>query len=274
MELINKNKVYAVVIWFHPTAHEVDHIRLYQKDVAGVIVVDNSETDNGHLLNKLSEIIYMPLMQNKGIGAALNEGCKMAQKQGAQWVLTMDQDSRWDQHSVTQYIEEVNQYSELDKVGIFSPFHDCDGHPEKHHQKGRFEACTTVMCSGNLLRLKAWSGVGEFNEEFFIDSVDDEMCCRLRRHGWQVIRANQILLTHALGNSIVKVRLIRHQYIPHVAWRYYYIARNIRRMMRMYPEMSNYYRRQLRKYIKRLWLYDWDDKWNKLREFRRGWRDA
>lgn len=270
MASTNIHKIYAVVVWYHPTAQETERIRLYEHDVEGVIVVDNSETDNRHLLADRPDIIYLPQCRNTGIGRALNIGCREAMHRGAEWVLTMDQDSRWDQQSVTQYIHEAEQYADLAQVAIFSPFHDCDSHPEKHHRNGQYESRQVVMCSGNLLRLQAWQAVGGFNEDFFIDYVDDEICCHVRQNGWQVIRINDILLTHSLGNGARTVGLTRHVYVAHPAWRYYYIARNARRMQQLYPSMRAYYRQQLRKYLKRLLLYDWSDKWNKLREFGRG----
>lgn len=271
----NFNNLYAVVVWFHPTEKEYQTLSLYKDDVAHVVIVDNSETDNSALIIPSDErITYMPLLQNAGIATALNRGCQYALEHGAQWVLTMDQDSRWDQHTLPQYLTEAQQYGQFDRVAIFSPFHDCDGTPEKHRTGGRFEERELVMCSGNLLRLKAWQEAGGFREDFFIDMVDDEICCHVRQLGWKVIRTNCILLTHHLGNGIHYIGPTKHPYTPHPAWRYYYIARNIHRMLHLYPALQKYYRREIRKYIKRLCLYDWDDKINKLHEFKRGWYDA
>ena len=191
---------------------------------------------------------------------------------GAEWVLTMDQDSRWDKHSVPQYIAEAEQYEAFDHVAIFAPFHDCDGHPETHKRPGRFQQLRIIMCSGNLLRLKAWQEVGGFREDFFIDSVDDEICCHLCQKGWQIIRTNEILLTHHLGNGVQIVKIIHHPYTSHAAWRYFYIARNMRWMVQLYPEMRKYYKKYLRKELKRLVLYDWDDKCNKIKNYMRGLR--
>ena len=136
---------------------------------------------------------------------------------------------------------------------------------------GRFEDRELVMCSGNLLRLKAWQQANGFRDDFFIDIVDDEICCHLRQLGWQVIRANQIMLTHHLGNGVKYLGPTKHPYTPHPAWRYFYIARNIRRMFPLYPEMKPYYKHQVYKYLKRIFLYDFDHKGDKLKAFYKGW---
>ncbi|MBQ9523024.1 MAG: glycosyltransferase [Paludibacteraceae bacterium] len=267
----NFDNLYAIVVWFHPTEKEYQTLSLYKQDVAHVVVVDNSETDNSALLPADKHITYIPLLQNAGIATALNKGCQFALEHSAEWVLTMDQDSRWDQHTVRQYLAEVQQYEDFDKVAIFSPFHDCDGHPQTHHKGGRFEDRELVMCSGNLLRLKAWQQANGFRDDFFIDIVDDEICCHLRQLGWQVIRANQIQLTHHLGNGVKYLGPTKHPYTPHPAWRYFYIARNIRRMFPLYPEMKPYYKHQVYKYLKRIFLYDFDHKGEKLKAFYKGW---
>lgn len=274
MEYERFNHIVGVVVWYHPAEKEVEALSLYMNDVERVVVVDNSETDNKSLCEQLPNVQYISLGENKGIAAALNVGCNEAMKMGAEWVLTMDQDSQWNKHSVRQYVEEAAQYEGFDKVAIFAPFHDCDGHPETHKRPGRFQELRIIMCSGNLLRLKAWQEANGFREDFFIDSVDDEICCHLRELGWLIVRTNDILLTHHLGNGVQLVKIIHHPYTSHAAWRYYYIARNMRRMKHMYPEMSKYYAKYLRKELKRLVLYDWDDKCNKIKNYLRGLRDG
>ena len=274
MEFGRFNHIIGVVVWFRPGKKEVDALNLYRNDLPQVIIIDNSETSNEALVASLTNVRYIPLCENRGIAAALNIGCQEALNMGAEWVLTMDQDSQWNQHSLQQYIDEAGQYDLFEKVGIFAPFHDCDGHPQTHKRPGRFQLLRIIMCSGNLLRLQAWQEAGGFREDFFIDSVDDEICCHLRQLGWLIVRTNDILLTHHLGNGVQIVKIIRHPYTSHAAWRYYYIARNMRWMKQMYPEMAPYYKKYLRKELKRLVLYDWDDKRNKIKNYLRGLRDG
>ena len=166
------------------------------------------------------------------------------------------------------------QYEHFDQVGIFSPFHDCDGTPEKHHRHGRFETREVVMCSGNLLRLEAWQQANGFREDFFIDLVDDEICCHIQEFGWQVVQVNNILLSHRLGNGVKYIGPTKHPYTPHPAWRYYYIARNMLWMKHLYPNRASYYGKYLRKELKRLVLYDWVDKHNKIKNYIHGLRDG
>ena len=275
MEYGKFNNICGLVIWYKPTEKEVATLSLYNSDLEHVIIVDNSDTDNSHLCAQLDNVTYIPLLENKGIAAALNRGCREAVRRGAEWVLTMDQDSQWNQHSVPQYIAEAEQYDDFEKVGIFSPFHDCDGTPDRHKKDGRFQEMQIIMCSGNLLRLKAWEEADGFKEDFFIDRVDDEISCHIRQLGWKIIRANHILLTHHLGNGAIIVKLIHHPYTAHPAWRYYYRGRNMLRMAQLYPDMGGYYRGHALKELKRLLLYDWNnDKRAKLSNYIRGLKEG
>lgn len=268
------NHIAAVVVWYHPTACETKAVRLYADDVEYLIIVDNSDNNNAALTASLPHVTYIPCLENIGIASALNRGCEKAVQLGAEWVLTMDQDSLWNQQTVPQYIAEAEAYQEGDQVGIFSPYHDCDGTPEKHRRNGRFEKRMVQMCSGNLLRLSAWQQAGGFKDNFFIDLVDDEMCCHLWRMGFQVVRLNHICLTHHLGNGVRLLLLTKHPYTPHPTWRYYYIGRNLQRMIQLYPEHRAYYRKHAYKELKRLCLYDWSDKCRKLHCYLSGWHNG
>ena len=274
MEYGRFEHIIGIVVWFHPTEKEKDALRLYNSDLEKVIIVDNSAEDNRALCADVNNAIYMQNGNEHGIAGALNMGCREALRLGADWVLTMDQDSRWNQSSLRAYIEEAHQYEQFERVGIFSPFHDCDGMPERHHRKGRYELRDVVMCSGNLLRLQAWQEVNGFREDFFIDCVDDELDCHMRQKGWLIVRTNNMLLSHRLGSSLKMVKLIHHPYTAHPAWRYYYRGRNMLYMAQLYPADAHFYKRHILKELKRLCLYDWDNKYSKLTYYLRGLRDG
>ena len=84
---------------------------------------------------------------------------------------------------------------------------------------------------------------------------------------------NRIVMEHHLGNGFVEVPILHHRFIEHNALRHYYIVRNTLFILRDYPEQRAYYRKQLRKRIKRLLLYDWHDKWQKIKQCIRAYRD-
>ena len=127
-------KVEGVVVLFKPDDKMLDNINSYLGDLKKLYVVDN--TPGGDISDRFNDkkIKYIPLKENKGIAYALNVGAKEAIKDGADWLLTMDQDSCFEKGAVKEmksFIEfsDKNPYVEkilgvkFDKVGIVSPWH-------------------------------------------------------------------------------------------------------------------------------------------------------
>ena len=121
--MIEKANTYAVVVWYHPTEEQCESVRSYMEAVEQVIIVDNTPADNTALAGSLPKgrYVYLPLRENKGIATALNVGCRKAIEKGAEWILTMDQDSRWEKEQLKRYFELANTYPEREQVGVFSP---------------------------------------------------------------------------------------------------------------------------------------------------------
>lgn len=272
--MITQKEICGVVVWYNPTTDNVTAINTYLENISHLFIVDNSTTDNSALINTLpnNKITYLPNLENLGIATALNIGCEAALNANAKWILTMDQDSKFDRFSLSDFITEANQCPTFDKVGIFSPYHYCG--EVSHKKRERFQTTLITMTSGNLLRTEAYCKCGRFRDDFFIDLVDKEYCCQLYRNSYTVVKTNRIIITHSLGNGFVRVSpLFQKTFIQHSALRHYYIVRNLLEVRRLYPEHKKYYSRQLRKRLKRCLLYNSDQKWTKIKYMYWGWRD-
>ncbi|HWF17859.1 MAG TPA: hypothetical protein VG754_01245 [Verrucomicrobiae bacterium] len=84
-----------------------------------------------------------------------------------------------------------------------------------------------AMTSGSLIKTRALIENGLYDEAMFIDYVDFDLCLRLRRRGFKLIRAGRAFLLHCLGT------LEAHSFFgfplaltSHNATRCYYIMRN------------------------------------------------
>ena len=273
--MIQKSNLYAVVVWYHPTPEQCASIRTYMDAVAHVVIVDNSPENNLSLAQTLPRdlITYLPLKENKGIATALNIGCRTAIEHGAQWVMTMDQDSRWEAAQLQRYIELVNAYPQLAQTGVFSPRQNYSDHVRRYAQT--YEQKIAVMTSGCLLAASGYEAVGGFRDELFIDEVDNEYCMHIRSIGMQVVVVNDAILEHRLGElrTIRFLGIWRKEYIAHEPFRFYYITRNILRVSDLYPEYRRFNSKRLQKHIKRIILYDHRHKFAALRMCWRGWRD-
>ena len=274
--MIKKEEIWAVVVWYGPTEEQSLSLCSYIHEVSHVVIVDNSANDNSPLLASLPQTnyTYLPQGENTGVATALNIGCRYAIGHGASWILTMDQDSRWEKELLAHYIELALSYPGREQVGVFSPRQDYSGHMP--HYDAVYEEKVAVMTSGCLISVKGFEATGGFRDELFIDEVDNEYCMHIRRLGMKVVIINSVLLAHRLGEkrTIRFLGLFRKEYIDHAPFRFYYMTRNILYLNYLYPEYRPFTNKRLRKMLKRIVLYDQQHKWAALRMCWRGFRDV
>ncbi|MBD5440359.1 MAG: glycosyltransferase [Treponema sp.] len=253
-------KLSAVVVWFNPDEKCIENLRTYHPYVERIYVIDNSESDNSDMLAKISNIVYIPNFENKGIAVALNQGCERALSDGFDWCMTMDQDSSWEKDELGKYFTLVGENSNdsmnvsfatsAQYVVIPNVCSDIKHFLLKITGKPRIKiagcptysmvSCDRVITSGNIINLFAWKKVGKFYEPFFIDEVDHEFCYRLRENGFSIIQFPQVQMNHVLG---VQKKTFWQCDLNHHKKRLYYIFRNslcLKNMHHEYFKRLNY----------------------------------
>ncbi len=228
----------GVVILYHPDDRVEENIRSYLPQLDLLVVFDNSPEISESLksfFRSSAKIHYHGDGRNHGMAAGLNFGASKALEYGYQWLLTMDQDSRFE----TNALETIIQFSKNQKqVGIVSPRHDLEGKSPVWNPR-EYEEVSYVMTSGNLLNLQAYSKAGPFLEKLFIDYVDYEYCLRLRRAGYRVSVMNRAILLHSLGKIEPRSFLgLAFHPTNHSPERRYYMTRNRLYVMTKYPRFA------------------------------------
>lgn len=273
-----KRKIAGVVVLYRPDAEVESNIRSYLSELDALYAIDNSEEPDkvfAARLSKLPKVEYVPAGGNKGIAWALNRGAERAAAEGAQFLLTMDQDSKASESMVGKLLEGFDRPG-AEETGIVSPFHvrmDTD----KPSESKDFVEELVVMTSGNVVRLDAYKAAGGFDENLFIDGVDQDFCLKLRLHGFKVVIAKHVPLYHKLGNETQVKALNRNLRVTHhSAVRRYYITRNRLYLNSIYrkefPEFCRHERKQnLKEFVKI--LISEKDKILKLKMIAKGRRD-
>tara|TARA_R110001606_G_scaffold397485_2_gene574025 strand:- start:1423 stop:2280 length:858 start_codon:yes stop_codon:yes gene_type:complete len=221
----------GVVVLYNPDESVWSNIASYIDYVGFLYVVDNSEQKNLLLIDQINShpsVVYIDNKSNLGIASALNRGAKEAINHSASWLLTMDQDSRFDKTSLQTLVDFAYSLPEDHKVGVLSPVHKTVNVDVPIIKDDILTVeVNSVMTSGNLIYLKAFQSVGGFLEKYFIDCVDHEYCLRLKVNGFRVILHNESILEHNLGDIESRSFLGREiYYTNHSAIRRYYITRN------------------------------------------------
>lgn len=266
-------RIAAVVVLYHPGPEVLANILSWSGQVETIFAVDNSEGECSAVvadIEVLERVVLIRSGENEGIARALNIGADRAVAAGYDLLLTMDQDSSAAPDLVSRLLSCVAGRAH-GRVGMISPFHLT----KSEHRPGT-EACEEVMTpmtSGCLLSLDAYKQVGPFRDDFFIDFVDNEYCLRLRRTGFPVLRVNNALLQHSVGDT--------HKFGPFIATnhsplRRYYKTRNRLQVFKEYvgifPGHCLFDLVRLAKEITSIILFE-EKKTEKLRMIWRGWRD-
>ena len=234
-------KINGVVVLYNPEKSILENIHSYIDELEVLYIVDNSESKNNDLileLKKINKCQYIDNEGNKGIAHALNVGAKLAIENDADWLLTMDQDSKFMDDSLNILLNYIKQNICKD-IGILSPFHNITNNSNLAHETVEVD---TVMTSGNLLNLKAYIEIGGFLEKLFIDYVDNEYCLRLKVNDFKILQVENVFLKHSLGAMKSKKLFGKTiYYTNHNYMRRYYITRNSLYVWNIYQkEFANY----------------------------------
>lgn len=270
---VTKEAICCIVVWYHPNNDAAECVHTFASIFGHVIVVDNSSEDNSLLLNQSETISYLPQNQNMGIAFALNLACNTALSMNYDWVMTMDMDGHIQSDTLHDFLSYVSNYNSKDKLGLISPRHllECERFVSI---KESYSYPSTVMTSLNLVQLSAFRKIGGYNNDLFIDRVDDDFCIRLQQAGFEVVVVNPIVVTHKLGKAKEFMFLGRRKVkLMHSPKRMYTMVRNTLYMIQWYPLYKKYYRAKLRTYVKYALLYSSSTRFSKLSFMLRGWRD-
>jgi rhamnosyltransferase len=135
---------------------------------------------------------------------------------------------------VPALLDVVQAHPAGQSIGLVSMTHRDRGTGRSYHAPGDvlaegpgWRSLRSTITSGSLVRCEVLRRVGLFEERLFIDFVDHEFCLRLRRHGWLVVEAADVVLAHSMGSSQVRSVLGRRMvFTHHSPLRRYYITRN------------------------------------------------
>lgn len=220
----------GTVILFQPSPDIIINIESYLFEIDILYVIDNSPIKNEKLLNdieKLSPKCKLVINhENYGIAEALNQAVELASNNGYEWLLTMDQDSHFEN---SEYFVKFNEYKNKHSIALFTPelivFSE-DLLPGKEIKyKPIYDM---MMSSGSILNLEICIHLAGFETKLFIDEVDTDFCFKLLKNEYSILQIEGACLIHPQGLAKYinlpfknKLRIIEHQ-----PFRHYYITRN------------------------------------------------
>lgn len=181
------------------------------------------------------KVKFLPLGTNRGIAIATNVGLRMAIADGADWVITSDQDTKYPPDYVGTFLGLLAGCPFPEgKVAAFVPvFHDeLRNRTAPVYVRGRLLERRTVpyavvsraIASGMIISVACLGIVGPMREDLFIDMVDTEWCWRAHARGKAVVCCRDLRISHRLGDGLSAAGPVRVTLRSPV--RHYYMARN------------------------------------------------
>lgn len=231
-------RIVAVATVFEPPPGTAMELESLGRQVSAVVVVD----DGSQSPAEFPGMQVIRHRHNRGIAAALNTGVRAARDLGATHVLTVDQDSRFDDDYVEQLLA---AWERAERQGLQPGAVGAVGFSGLSH-RGKWQDAVMVVPesiqSGTLFSVDALESIAGFDESLVIDGVDTDACLRLADHGYDVCVA-PVEFEHSLGSGhFVSILGRRVWSSGHPPFRRFYITRNglllLRRHARRHPRWA------------------------------------
>ena len=232
-------KVCAGIVLFNPDIKRLRQcIEAIIDQVDQLIIADNASDNIDDIMKESADdrILLIKNGSNLGIAAALNQLTNYAGSNGYDWILTLDQDSICEE----KLVERLLAAAESENTAMVAPLIIDRGIPEEGSQQRKqlpaTENVSFCITSGCLTNVKAIIETGGFNEWLFIYEVDREICIRLLRRGYKMIRVNTVKLYHEHGTKTVNRRILwkKVTYRNYTPTGVFYQTRNLVYMLRRY----------------------------------------
>lgn len=221
--------VHAVVVTYLPDIQVLRELLVaLGSQVACVHIVDNTlqaDVRVPALLHEmtLGNVQLLRLGENLGIARALNEGAAAALAAGASHILLSDQDSLPPPDMLAGLLRaECELMAQGVPVGAVGPtFTDAHtgttfpfqvnisgklfyGHAHTSAERPLVETLSLIT-SGCLISVAAWTAIGPMREDFFIDHVDIEWSHRARAAGFRLYGTAWATMAHRMGDALLRV---------------------------------------------------------------------
>lgn len=235
MKVQDEIKILAVVVTYYPNVEETQrNIQQFIEDVDSLIIWQNTPVEDIEkykfdIANNSGKILYMGIGCNVYIASALNHAVNYGFENNFTHILTLDQDSYFETGHFRKYVETICKYKSLISIFGPNPNYSEPGISDIPVEK------STLITSGNIVKLDVFKNIGLYREDYKIDCVDYEFCFRAYRNGYKSYMVNSVLLKQEFGVS--KKTRLGYYISNYSAQRLYFIARNNIKLYREYPDL-------------------------------------
>lgn len=220
-------KIAGTVILYNPNVDVLENIQTYLIFIEKLYVIDNSTKEYSFIVDIKNnrKVKYISMNGNKGIAKALKVATEIAIVDGFDFLLSMDQDSKFPTNDF-KYIEDYLHNQNIDDLGIIGVNFGTEINFKIDNKSEVIDVYDTIT-SGSFMYLKNYSNIAGYNEDLFIDSVDHDICYQFKEKKFRILMFPNIYLLHKLGEKKkINFLFYKREISTHTPLRYYYMYRN------------------------------------------------
>jgi len=219
--------VVAIIVTYNPDPNRFRLVLSSAAEQANRVIIIDNASNNRDLIKSLIDSVdnceFIEIGFNSGIAHALRVGTKYARKYEPSWLLFLDDDTILLNNALNRVLSIINDLPSAirDRIGLMllgTNNENCDIKEVKYG-----------MFSGTLIRteiaLKTCC-----RDEFFLDQADFDMYSRIRSFGYLTLIIDCKLIDHRLGYRRW-ARILNKVITYEPPWRYYYIVRNLTKLL-------------------------------------------
>lgn len=237
----------AVVVGYHPDIGVLGRLLIsLASQVDTLILVDNGGSVSATEVEGIDKniITYIDLIENKGLGAALNAGIRVAIESGAEFIALFDQDSAPPAGLIESLLgthrllaAEGRNCAAASPVffdrregvkSCFPLYQERNGKIltiNSHSSAQRLVSVDALITSGMMIKAEVWQCGYAFDEGLFVDYTDTEWCFRVRHGGYQLFANLDLEMGHAPSDA-PPARIFGLSFFRYSPIRRYYYYRN------------------------------------------------
>ena len=192
---MEKIKMLGVVTLYNSDKDQtLRYISLYAPHLDRLVVWDNSADSHQEWFQE-PHIDYHWTGKNTLIAPAVNYAWRLAEQEGFDAILLMDDDSRW--NDFPSYRNDIEALLTQGKCMVFTPYvNGCDNFQIKNDIQDR----RLFINSGTVIPTTILRSIGGVDESAFpLDALDHDIALSAQEHGFQTVCLTRHRLDHSLG---------------------------------------------------------------------------
>lgn len=199
---MDREKIIAGIVTYNPDLNILkENMKRLSEQCGRIVIADNASQNISSILDLAQDIEGVCVYQNTengGIAKALNQLVQIAREDNFDWILTMDQDSFILPGLIEKYVW-CTAESNAGMITCNVLERNIYGRDEIAEDDS-YEAVDKCITSGCYTNTKAVMSLGGFDESYFIDYVDFDMCIRMIQNGYRILKINCNGILHSTGD--------------------------------------------------------------------------